>query len=88
MREYIVKDISHKVYESVDEVPANIEGRQEARLSHGEFIIPSDIVSHLGSGNSNAGAKTLYTMMDRVRKARTGTKEQSKKINARKMLPA
>ena len=71
-----------------DKVPANIDGQQEARLSHGEFVIPADVVSHLGNGNSDAGAKSLYSMMDRIRKARTGNKKQGKKINARKMLPA
>ena len=45
-------------------------------------------MSHLGNGNSEAGAKVLFNMMDRVRKARTGNKKQGKKINARKMLPA
>jgi len=71
-----------------DKVPANIDGQQEARLSHGEFVVPADVVSHLGNGNSDAGAKALFAMMDRVRKARTGNKKQGKKINARKMLPA
>ena len=71
-----------------DKVPANIDGQQEARLSHGEFVVPADVVSHLGNGNSDAGAKSLYSMMDRIRKARTGNKKQGKKINARKMLPA
>jgi hypothetical protein len=71
-----------------DKVPANIDGQQEARLSHGEFVVPADVVSHLGNGNSDAGAKALFAMMDRVRKVRTGSKKQGKKINARKMLPA
>jgi hypothetical protein len=71
-----------------DKVPASIEDVQEARLSDGEFVIPADIVSHLGNGNSDAGAKKLYAMMDRIRKARTGSKKQSKKINADKFLPA
>ena len=71
-----------------DKLPANIEGGQEARLSDGEFVIPADVVRHLGNGNSDAGAKTLYAMMDRIRKARTGTEEQGKKISAHKMLPA
>ena len=70
-----------------DVIPANIEGTQEARLSDGEFVMPADVVSHLGNGNSNAGAKTLYTMMDRIRKARTGTKSQGKEINPNKFLP-
>ena len=71
-----------------DEVPATIEGEQEAMLSDGEFVIPADVVSHLGNGNSDAGAKELYDMMDRVRKARTGTTKQGKEINPDKFLPA
>ena len=57
-----------------DKVPANIDGVQEARLSDGEFVIPADVVSHLGNGNSDAGAKVLKGMMSRVRKARTGNR--------------
>jgi hypothetical protein len=70
-----------------DQIPANIEGRQEARLSHGEFVIPADVVSHLGNGNSDAGAQRLYDMMDKIRKARTGTSKQGKQINPNKFLP-
>jgi hypothetical protein len=64
-----------------DEIPAQIEDDQPAALSHGEFVIPADVVSHLGNGNSDAGAKKLYEMMDRIREARTGTKEQGKRID-------
>ena len=71
-----------------DEVPATINGKQPAALSDGEFVIPADVVSHLGNGNSDAGAKILEQMMARVRKERTGNKEQGKEIKARKMLPA
>ena len=71
-----------------DEVPARIEGKQEARLSHGEFVIPADVVSHLGNGNSEAGAKRLYDMMAKIRKARTGTTQQGKKVNPDKYIPA
>jgi hypothetical protein len=71
-----------------DEVPAKIEDSQEARLSHGEFVIPADVVSHIGNGNSEAGAKRLYDMMARLRKARTGTPRQGKKINPDKFMPA
>jgi hypothetical protein len=70
-----------------DELPANIDGKQEAALSHGEFVIPADVVGHLGNGNSDAGAKVLYDMMTRIRKARTGNPKQGKKINPGKMLP-
>ena len=64
-----------------DEIPSSIDGEQPAALSHGEFVIPADVVSHLGNGNSDAGAQKLYEMMDRIRQARTGTKEQGKEIN-------
>jgi len=70
-----------------DKIPSKIDGDQEAALSHGEFVIPADVVSHLGNGNSDAGAKKLYQMMDRIREARTGNKEQGKKINPDKFMP-
>ena len=70
-----------------DKVPARIDSMQEARLSDGEFVVPADVVSHLGNGNSNAGAKQLYGMMDRVRKARTGRTEQGKEINPKQFMP-
>ena len=69
-----------------DKIPARIGDKQEARLSHGEFVIPADVVSHLGNGNSEAGAKRLYAMMDKIRTARTGTKKQGKQINPDKFL--
>jgi len=71
-----------------DKIPATIANKQPAKLSHGEFIMPADIVSALGSGNSEAGAKVLYDMMDRVRKHAHGTKKQIKPANLKKTLPA
>ena len=71
-----------------DEIKTSIDGEQPALLSHGEFVIPADVVSHLGNGNSEAGAEKLYAMMDKIREARTGTKEQGKEINADKFLAA
>ena len=70
-----------------DEIPAKIGKDQPAKLSHGEFVIPADVVSHLGNGNSDAGANVLYAMMAKVRKARTGTDKQGKKINPEKFTP-
>ena len=70
-----------------DKVPAHIDNRRPAALSDGEFVIPADVVSHLGNGNSNAGAKRLYKMMDRIRAARTGNPKQGKQINPDKFLP-
>jgi ElaB/YqjD/DUF883 family membrane-anchored ribosome-binding protein len=71
-----------------DSIPATIGGTQEARLADGEFVIPADVVSHLGNGSSKAGAKQLYSMMDRVRKARTGNEKQGRQIKPNKMMPA
>ncbi len=70
-----------------DRVPANIEGKQKAALSHGEFVVPADVVSHLGNGNSQAGAQQLYATMDKIRKARTGTTQQGRQINPNDFLP-
>lgn len=70
-----------------DEIPAQIGKDQPAKLSHGEFVIPADVVSHLGNGNSDAGANVLYAMMAKVRKARTGTEKQGKKIKPEKFTP-
>jgi hypothetical protein len=70
-----------------DKIQTSIDGKQPARLSHGEFVIPADVVSHLGNGNSDAGAKVLYDMMAKVRKARTGNSKQGKQINPRKYTP-
>ena len=70
-----------------DDIPARIGGHQEARLANEEFVIPADVVSHLGNGSSEAGAKVLYKMMDKIRHARTGTTKQGKQINPDKFMP-
>jgi hypothetical protein len=70
-----------------DKIPAKIGQKQPAALSHGEFVIPADVVSHLGNGNSEAGAKVLYDMMAKIRKARTGNAKQGKEINPAKFMP-
>lgn len=71
-----------------DDIPATIEGKQPARLADGEFVVPADVVSHLGNGSTKAGAKRLYAMMAKVRKARTGNSKQGKQINPNKYMPA
>jgi hypothetical protein len=71
-----------------DSIPAVINDKQPARLADGEFVIPADVVSHLGNGSSKAGAKKLYAMMDRLRKARTGKKRQAPEVNVNRMMPA
>lgn len=70
-----------------DSIPASIGGKQPARLADGEFVVPADVVSHLGNGSTDAGAKRLYGMMDKVRKARTGKKKQAPAVKAEKYMP-
>jgi hypothetical protein len=70
-----------------DSIVATIDGDQPARLADGEFVIPADVVSHLGNGSSKAGAKVLYAMMDRIRESRTGNPKQGKEIKPNKFLP-
>lgn len=71
-----------------DNIPGVIGGKRPARLADGEFVVPADVVSHLGNGSTDAGAKQLYAMMDRVRQARTGTKKQGRQIRPGRMMPA
>lgn len=70
-----------------DDIPATIADKQPARLADGEFVVPADVVSGLGNGSTEAGAKKLHQMMDRVRVDRTGTKKQGKQIKAEKYVP-
>lgn len=71
-----------------DSIPAQIGAKQPARLADSEFVVPADVVSHLGNGSSDAGAKQLYKMMDRIRSARTGKKKQAPEVRAEKYMPA
>jgi len=71
-----------------DDIPATIEGQQPALLARDEFVIPADVVSMLGDGSSDAGAEELYAMMDRIREAAHGKKQQQKQINPMQVLPA
>jgi hypothetical protein len=74
-----------------DSIPAMIGKKQPARLADGEFVVPARIVSELGNGSTEAGARKLYAMMDRVQKARGKTIGKSKvaaNSRAAKHLPA
>jgi hypothetical protein len=70
-----------------DDIPATIADKHPARLANEEFVIPADVVSHLGNGSSESGAKVLYDMMAKIRKARTGNPKQGKQIDAHKFMP-
>lgn len=74
-----------------DSIPASIGGRQPARLADGEFVVPARIVSELGNGSTEAGARKLYAMMDRIQKGRRKTVGKGKvAVNSKadKHLPA
>jgi hypothetical protein len=74
-----------------DSIPAQIGNKQPARLADGEFVVPARIVSELGNGSTEAGARQLYKMLDRVQNARaktTGKSKVAKNTNAAKYLPA
>ena len=71
-----------------DDLRGNIGGKETIAVSQDEFIVPADVVSMLGDGSSDAGAKELYDMMERVRKEKYGTTEQAKPIDNSKVLPA
>lgn len=70
-----------------DEVPGTIGGRQDVLLSDGEFVIPADVVSGLGNGSSDAGARQLEDMMSRVRQSRTGRESQAPEIDPNRAMP-
>jgi len=74
-----------------DSIPASIGNRQPARLADGEFVVPARIVSEIGNGSTEAGARKLYAMMDRVQKARrktVGENQVARNTKAEKLLPA
>lgn len=71
-----------------DEVQGMIGDQQRVAVSPGEFIVPADVVSGLGDGDTGAGADELDDMMDRVRVERTGTQQQPPRLSAGGLLPA
>lgn len=74
-----------------DSIPATIGNKRPARLADGEFVVPARIVSELGNGSTEAGARKLYAMLDRVQKARgktVGKGKVAKNSRADKYLPA
>lgn len=70
-----------------DSIPATIGGKQAARLAEGEFVIPARIVSELGNGSTDAGAKRLYAMMDRIKAKRRKTKDIAADTKSYHYLP-
>ena len=70
-----------------DSIPTTIDGKQPARVANGEALVHPERVKELGNGSADVGAKKLYAMMNKVRKARTGNSKQGKQIKADKYLP-
>jgi len=71
-----------------DSIPASINNKQPARLADGEFVVPARIVSELGNGSTEAGARKLYAMMDRIQKSRRKAKNIAANTRADRHLPA
>jgi hypothetical protein len=74
-----------------DSIPATIGKKQPARLADGEFVVPARIVSELGNGSTEAGARKLYAMMNRIQSARgktVGKGKVAKNSRAERHLPA
>ena len=71
-----------------DQVPGMIGDQQPVAVSPGEFIVPADVVSGLGDGDTDAGANELERMMEKVRQERTGTDQQPRPVNTQRVMPA
>ena len=71
-----------------DSIPATIGGHQPARLADGEFVIPARIVSEIGNGSTEAGARKLYAMMERIKHARSKAKDIAADTKVDKYLPS
>jgi len=71
-----------------DSIPATIGGHQPARLADGEFVIPARIVSEIGNGSTDAGARKLYAMMERIKRARSKAKDIAADTKVDKYLPS
>jgi hypothetical protein len=70
-----------------DMVPGTIDGERDVLLSDGEFVVPADVVSGLGNGSTDAGARELESMMERVRQSRTGTPVQPPRVPQGEVMP-
>ena len=70
-----------------DSIPTHIDGKEKALVADGEAYIKPEIVAKIGGGDMKKGSEKLYAMMDKIRKARTGTQEQGKQIDPEKFMP-
>jgi hypothetical protein len=71
-----------------DSIPVKMDSGANGRLTDGEFVVSADVVSGLGNGSSEAGARALYAMMDRIRQRAHGTKKQIRQVEPDRVLPA
>jgi hypothetical protein len=63
------------------------QGKELVRLAEGEFVVPADVVSALGSGSTKAGAKALYDMLNRIRQQAYGHIQQTNPVNPQQVMP-
>jgi len=71
-----------------DDIPAQIDGKEPAALSSGEFVVPADVVSGLGNGDTKAGIAALHDMMNRIRSMKTGAPQQPPDVSTQDVMPA
>ena len=69
-----------------DSIPANIDGQEEVNLSEGEFVVPADVVSGIGNGDTGSGARKLTEIMEEIRRARTGSAGAPEEIDAEEVI--
>jgi hypothetical protein len=70
-----------------DSIPGNIDGMEQVALSEGEYVVPADVVSGMGNGDTNSGAQRMREMVEMVRSARTGMPEQPPAIDPSMYYP-
>ena len=71
-----------------DSIPGNIDGMEQVALSEGEYVVPADVVSGLGNGDTGSGAQRMREMIETVRMARNGSPQQPPAIDPSMMMPA
>ena len=71
-----------------DSIPGNIDGMEEVALSEGEYVVPADVVSGLGNGDTESGARRMREMIESVRMARNGSPQQPPAVNPSMMMPS
>lgn len=92
LKEHVLRSIETGVDEYAsdgmsDSIPGNIDGVEQVALSEGEYVVPADVVSGIGNGDTGSGARQMREMIENVRMARNGSPEQPPSVDPRMMMP-